>query len=164
MLTWFGRHGDFVRFEIMGYEQPEATDDHDSNWVRVGVVVQNEQGAWSRNCGCMTTTDIRFFAQWFTKVVDGIVDDMMMSYEPDLKIQYLIMSEGLHWFGICLRYGLGYVSPTSENNASLIVVALSEVERQQAISYFTDMEARYSRRGRLQHQPPLDLPEIDELP
>ena len=38
MITWNGRHGDFVRFAIEGYEQPDITEGDDANWVRIEIV------------------------------------------------------------------------------------------------------------------------------
>lgn len=161
MITWHGRHGDFVRLQLLGYEYPGLTEDYDANWLRVGLEAVNEQGHWTRECSCLLTWEVHWLSQWLDKAPQGLVDPVLGLLEPDLSFRYIAATAERHCIAVCLAYDLGYERPQGHpRNTSVVVAYLSEMERQQALVDLAQAEKRLPARGCLGRQNLRDLPEV----
>ena len=108
-IVWKGANNHLFELDILDYQFPEITEEHDANWIILDVKATNELGTWHRQCACTFTWEIKYFSRWLEMVTQGFNKEYTMdSYEPGLSIKYIQKIENNYLFEISLKSGFSF--------------------------------------------------------
>jgi hypothetical protein len=89
MIELKNEHSSF-KFEIIGYQFPDYSNEYDGNWLMIKVTVIKDSLKWSKTDPCLFTWEIQEIAEWFDKVANNqkLKSSWIRFTEPSLWFNY----------------------------------------------------------------------------
>lgn len=96
-----GTGDDEFELKLVGYEFPHLEDEHDSNWLRVGVAATAGGRSWRTIDSCLLTYEVAAFISWLDALANGDRTEHSIGFmEPNLEFE---VQDGPSTDPICLR-------------------------------------------------------------
>lgn len=151
-ISWKNEKNHLFELNILNYQFPDEKEEHDANWVTLDIKAENELGKWHKQCSCILSWEIKWFAKWLEKITQGLTGENEISgYEFDLQMKYIGKTQNKHNFEINLKWGFSFYDIESQlkSNDSIISVGLTNQEIIQAIQCFCAWSKLFPPRGKI---------------